>query len=287
MPRGHDAERAAPNREGQRPVHLGPVLAGGHRGPGQHTARPLGAIVGHRHLDLGLRQLDGQAASAESVGQRGEQLIEHRAGADLGGNDLHRPMQVGELGGAADKMLVEPLELLHLVDEAVDQPLVELAEVGPLLALLDVLALAVQELLDLAGERIHVDRLLDIPVAAGHQRVLSVFVHRVGRQRDDRRVGEGGERLEHRHDFVAVDAGQVDVEQDQGRFLAHGGLDAGQPVLGVDDGVALRLEDRPGEHPVLRVVLDVQDLGALAVAVERGSRHVWPPLSSVPAPSAG
>ena len=67
--------------------------------------------------------------------------------------------------------------------------------------------------------------------------------------------------------YTIVDAedGLSGVEQDQGRFLAHGGLDAGQPVLGVDDGVAIGLENRPHEHAILAVVLDVEDLRATAV----------------------
>jgi len=178
-------------------------------------------------------------------------------------------VEVGQLRGAAHEVLVEPLELLHLVDEAVDEALVQLAQVDALLALLHVLALAVQELGDLAREGVHVDRLLDVTVAARHQRALPVPLHGVRRHRDDGRGGEGGERLDDRHHLVAVHRRQVDVEQDQRRLLADGRLDARQPVVGVDDRVALRLEDGADQHPVLRIVLHVEDLGSTAVLANR------------------
>ena len=69
--------------------------------------------------------------------------------------------------------------------------------------------------------------------------------------------------------------GQVHVEEDERRLLAHRRLDAGQPVLGVDDRVALGLEDGPDQHAVLGVVLDVEDLGLLAVAAEDRCGHGW------------
>ena len=175
-------------------------------------------------------------------------------------------MQISQLGRAPDEVLVEPLELLDLVHQPVHEPLVQLAEIDAGLALLDVLALAVQELLHLLGERVDVDRLLDVAVAAGHQGALTIAFHRVGGDRDDRGVGEGRERLDHRHHLVAVDGRQVHVQQDQRRLLADGGLDPGQSVLGVDDRVPLRLEDGADQHAVLAVVLDVEDLGLLGVA---------------------
>jgi hypothetical protein len=123
----------------------------------------------------------------------------------------------------------------------------------------------VQELGDLAREGVHVDRLLDVSIAAGHQRALPVALHRVRRHRDHGRGREGGERLDDRDDLVAVHRGQVHVEQNERRLLADGRFDAGQPVFGVDDRVALRLEDGAHQHPVFRIVLHVEDLGSTAV----------------------
>jgi len=104
-------------------------------------------------------------------------------------------VQVGQLAGAPDEVLVQPLELLDLVDETVHETLIELAQVDALLRLLHVLALAVQELGDLSRERVHVDRLLDIAVAARHQRALPIPLHRVRGHRDDGGGREGGNDL--------------------------------------------------------------------------------------------
>jgi len=172
-------------------------------------------------------------------------------------------VQILELRGPPHEVLVEPLELFDLVEQPVDKPLVELAEVHALVATFDALALAAQELGDLARERVDVDGLLDVAVAAGHQRALPIALHRVRGHRDDRRRGQVGERLQDGDDLVPVDPRQVDVEQDERRLLADGRLDPGQAVLGVDDQVARCLEHRPDKHPVLAVVLDVEDLHLL------------------------
>src|SRR2546423_1066736 len=88
---------------------------------------------------------------------------------------------------------------------------------------------------------------------------------RAGPRRARGRGRKGGERLDDRYDLVAVDRRQVHVEEDQRRLLANGRLDAGQPILGVDDRVALRLEDGADQHPVFRIVLHVKDLRSTAV----------------------
>src|SRR6059058_5627615 len=84
--------------------------------------------------------------------------------------------------------------LLNQVEEAVDEALVQLAEVDPLLQRFDALALAEEELRHLAREHVDVDGFLYVAVAAGHERALPVPLHGVRGDRDDRRVGEVGER---------------------------------------------------------------------------------------------
>ena len=108
-------------------------------GAGQHAARcarrcrrpppPCTPSVG---------ELDRQAAACRARWPgAGSSCSSIAADPELGGDVLHRAVQVGQLGGAAHEVLVEALELLHLVDQPVDEPLVELAEVSALLALLD------------------------------------------------------------------------------------------------------------------------------------------------------
>ena len=180
-------------------------------------------------------------------------------------------MKILELDGAAHEMLVEPLELLDLVDEAVDEALVELAQIRGRFLLFHPFPLAAQEVGDLAGEGVGVDGLRDVAVAAGHQRTLAIALHRVGGDRDDGHLLEAGKRFEDHADFVAVHTGQIDVEQDQRGLLAKGGLDAGQALLGFDDRVAFRLEERSHQHAVLGIVLDVEDLDTVPLAA--ADRH--------------
>src|SRR5205807_7052110 len=107
-----------------------------------------------------------------------------------------------ELAGAPDEVLVEPLELLDLVEEPVDQPLVELAEIDAFLAAFDPLALASEELGDLPREHVHVDRFLNVAVAAGDEGPLPVALHRVGGDGDHRGGREVGEGFEDGDDLV-------------------------------------------------------------------------------------
>src|SRR5437773_1262052 len=105
-----------------------------------------------------------------------------------------------------------------------------------------------------------------------------VALHRVGGDGDHRGGREVGEGFEDGDDLVAVDARQVDIEEDERRFLTDRRLDAGEAVLGLDDGVPGRLQDGADQHPVLPVVLDVEDLRLL---FECASRHTLSrPLSA-------
>ncbi len=269
--RDHHAELPAAHVEGQRPLDLGPVVGRRGAGAGQDTARLRARLAVDRDVDAGrLAQLDAEAGRPDRLREAPQQLLEHPRHPHLGGDVLQRAVQVLELRGPPHEVLVQPLELFDLVEQTVDEPLVELAEIDALVAALDPLALAAQELGHLAREGVDVDGLLDVAVAAGHQRPLAVALHRVRRHRDDRGRGEVRERFQDRDDLVPVHARQVDVEQDQRRLFANRGLDPGQAVLGVHDRVAGRLQDGPHEHTVLAVVLDVEDLHLL---VGWPSRH--------------
>ena len=259
-------------RQGQAPLHLAPVV-GGEARLGEHAAGAITVVASRRHLRPGARQVHGEAGAAEGPRHAGEQLLEQRRHAQLGGHGLHGAVQVLELARPPHEVTVEPLQLLDLVEEAVDEALVQLAEVDPLLQRFDALALAEEELRHLAREHVDVDGFLYVAVAAGHERALPVPLHGVRGDRDDRRVGEVGERLQDPHRLVAVHPGQVHVEEDERGPLADGRLDARQAVVGRAHRVALGLQHRASEHAVLGVVLDVQDLRRPVVAARPGVRH--------------
>ncbi len=269
MLHGHDAERATTDGQRHAELHLDRLVGG----PRQHAARPrLGGGAGGGDANAGgIRELHDEALGAERLHQRGEQAFEQRGDAQLGRDVLDDAMKILELDRTAHEVLVEPLELLDLVDETVDQALVELAQIGGRFLLLDPFPLAPQEVGDLPRERVGVDRLGDVSVAPGHQRALAIALHRVGGDGHDRHLLEARKRLEDHPDFVAVHAGQVHVEQDQRGLLAKRRLDAGEAFLGVDQRVAFRLEERPHEHAVLGVVLDVEDLDTVPLAA--ADRH--------------
>src|SRR6185369_6869043 len=88
---------------------------------------------------------------------------------------------------------------------------------------------------------------------------LAILRHRRGRHRDDRdrRGGRPGAQLPQRLD--TVDAGQVDVHQDQRGVLLARQPDAVLPRVGLEHAVALDGEHVAYQLAVLLVVLDDQD----------------------------
>ena len=107
-----------------------------------------------------------------------------------------------------------------------------------------------------------VERLDQVVVGAGAQPADLLLDLALGRQHDDRDVARAALlRPDLRRDLVAVELGQVDVEQDQ-----VGRLRAPQPepfgaVTRDDDLVALLLERVLQETLDIRVVVDDEDLG--------------------------
>src|ERR1051325_8629012 len=75
-------------------------------------------------------------------------------------------------------------------------------------------------LLDRSNERLHVDRLRDVPVAAGLEEAVLVAAHGVGGEGEDGDVLRPRIALHLAHDAQAVHAGEVDVHQDEVERLA-------------------------------------------------------------------
>ena len=72
-----------------------------------------------------------------------------------------------------------------------------------------------EEVADLLREAAHADRLLDVAVEAGRERALAVLVHREGGHRHDRDVLAVAADPDLTQRLGAVDAGQLEVHQDQ------------------------------------------------------------------------
>jgi hypothetical protein len=120
----------------------------------------------------------------------------------------------------------------------------------------ELLALALEELAQLVGEPLDVDRLLDETVRAHREGEAPVAV---ARQDDDRAAVEALVRPQTGGRLVAVDAGKLDVAEDQVGVGADGQIDAGDPVARLEDVEAARLENAPHQRPALWIVLDVED----------------------------
>src|SRR5512135_1739293 len=72
---------------------------------------------------------------------------------------------------------------------------------------------AYQEAFDLLGERVNIDRLLNVAVAACLQRPFPVAAHDIGGDGHDRESGKAGVGSDRRGQSVAVDIGHVYVKQ--------------------------------------------------------------------------
>ena len=192
-------------------------------------------------------------------------------------------MEALQLGAPRGQVPVGLVHLLDLLEEALDELLVQLPQVPGLLGGLDLLPLAPQELGDHAGEAVNVDRLGDVAVAPGGEDPLPVAGVRVGRERHDERRGKGGKRAERGRRLVAVEARETDVQQDEVGPLANRLVDALQTILGLEELVPLSHQEPADETPVVRVVLDVEDLHRLTAA--DGLSHGGPRARG-PAPAA-
>ena len=66
-------------------------------------------------------------------------------------------------------------------------------------------------------------------------------------------------RAQPRRSLVAVEAGELDVAEDEIGMRGDGEIDAGHAVGGLEHVEAARLEHSAHQRPALRVVLDVED----------------------------
>src|SRR3954452_9204050 len=108
------------------------------------------------------------------------------------------------------------------------------------------------------------DRLGDVVRRAGADRLLTVADHRLGRERDDRQVGETFLTPYHLHGRVAVHAGHHDVHQHEFyRRLGHQHVDTVLTVLRDQHLQTLRFEHAADGEKVSGVVVDDEHASAL------------------------
>ncbi len=108
-----------------------------------------------------------------------------------------------------------------------------------------------------AGEAARVDGLLEEAVAADGEARLAVALGGDGHDGDARELGLAAQA---QGDLEAVEAGDVDVDEDEIGRLRHREAHALEAVGRVDHLVAGAVEQLADEEPVRRVVLDVEDL---------------------------
>src|SRR5688572_15064375 len=120
------------------------------------------------------------------------------------------------------------------------------------------------------------DRLGDISLATAFANLLLVALHRECRDSNDGNGFEIVVFLDPLGDFQAADFRQLDVHQDQVRLVLTRELQRFHAVLGLQDVVAMRLDQVVEELHVQLVVLDDQDrlLGRAAALFFR--RHLLP-----------
>src|SRR3990172_3677641 len=119
-----------------------------------------------------------------------------------------------------------------------------------------------QVLADLAQERSRAEGLGDVVVAAGLPRLDVIPAERVGRHGDDRDRAERRVGLDPARRLIAVDAGELDVHQDQVWTLSFGQRHAVLPPHALDHRVAGAWQEVAHDAAVLLVVLDDQDAPA-------------------------
>ena len=211
---------------------------------------PLGRGL-HRVQDLALRL-------AERAGLLGFQDLEVAGNGREGRGQLVR--QVLHELGLAPRGRPEPRvgrgQLPHRRLQALDQGLRVFAQIAPFLGGLDLLALALEELAELAGELLHVDRLLDVPVATDAQGEAPVAVRR---QHHDGAPVQPPVRAQAGGRLVPVDAGHLDVAEDQVGVRRDCQVDPRDAVRRLEDVEAARFQDIPHQGPAFRIVLDVED----------------------------
>src|SRR5262245_53541826 len=115
-----------------------------------------------------------------------------------------------------------------------------------------------QERGNLGDERVWVDRLLDIAVAAGSERLFAVAGHRVRGDGYDGNVASRGIRPKCSRHRVAIHPRQLNVEQDEIKSLSGGQLDSRSAVGRVDHSAAMLLQEKRGEVTVLFIIFNEQ-----------------------------
>ncbi len=117
---------------------------------------------------------------------------------------------------------------------------------------------ALEQPADLVREALDVDRRVDVAVVPGEMgRPCGRRTERGERHDGNRR--EHGQIAKRAGNGGAVEIRQALVQQDQRRSIAKGGLQAPQPVGGVDHDVTGLLQRVPNDGSALCVVVDVKN----------------------------
>ena len=115
-----------------------------------------------------------------------------------------------------------------------------------------------------------VDRFGDIAGHADSEEAFTVSGHGVGRKGDHGKPAPGGAGFANAPDsFDAIHDGHVDIEKDEVEFILHQRFESLAAVGGLRDDGPLRLQEKPHDLPVDRVVVGEQDACAAQTA-----RHV-------------
>src|SRR5581483_7668607 len=147
-----------------------------------------------------------------------------------------------------------------------------------------------EEFADLGKKLARAVRLGDIAVAAGVARLSLVARQRIGGDGDDRHLADLRQGADAPRRLVAVDAGKLDVHQDQVGALARGRRDAGDAVDRLDQLVAGRRHQVADDPAIVLGVFDDKDAlhceassnssSAAATRIGRVTRKVAPAPNS-------
>ena len=152
-----------------------------------------------------------------------------------------------------DQLLLLELEPLQVVALVLDLG-VQLAALGRQPAQLE-------RGLDPRHQLVGPERLGQEVIAAGEHRAIECLDVAQRGDEHHRDVAAAGQRADPLAGRRTVDPGHPDVEQHAVGPVAHERGDAGLPIAGEHDAVAIILERRLGERAVLGVVVDHEDGG--------------------------
>ena len=237
--------------------------------------RPPNAVV-HRaeSLLLRLREIaellvDEHAEVADDRRERGRELVRDVA-VELGAELLDLAEALVRGGQLGDLLFEVGHDAARLDAQAI--ALLVRRRHHPLAAPADVPR-------DLLREVPCVDRLLEEAVAAdGEARLAIAF----GGDRDDRHAVERGLGAEAQRDLEAVEAGNIQIDEDDVRTLRDRKSNSLEPVGRVDDLVSVARQQLSDEQPVPRVILDVQNARQVAPNLAQHLREHVPHATFTP-----